>query len=166
MVVLGIDPGTARTGFGVVRVDGSTFRALDHGAVVTAPGVDMGARLARIHEAVSDLVRRHAPQAVALESLFVGANPRTILAVGQARGAVLAACGSAGVPSAEYSPAQVKAAVCGYGRAEKSQVGRMVEAILALAEAPASDHAADALAVAICHVSSAQSATALRRAVP
>jgi crossover junction endodeoxyribonuclease RuvC len=157
VIVLGIDPGTARTGFGVVRSHGGTLRALDHGVVSTPAGLDLGARLAQIFQAVRGLVDRHRPDAVALETLFVGQNPRTILTVGHARGAALAACGVAGVPSAEYSPGEVKTAVCGYGRAEKQQVARMVEAILAQGEAaPRSDHASDALAVAICHVTSAR----------
>jgi crossover junction endodeoxyribonuclease RuvC len=151
MIVLGIDPGTARTGYGVVRAEGSVMRALDHGCVQTRPEDDIGDRLATIHAAVQALIARHQPVEVALESLFVGSNPRTILTVGQARGAVLAACGAAGMTSAEYSPSEVKRAVCGHGRAEKGQVSRMVEAILGLREAPATDHAADALAVALCH---------------
>jgi crossover junction endodeoxyribonuclease RuvC len=156
MIVLGIDPGLARTGFGVVAADGSRVRLLAQGAVTTAAGLDTGTRLASIAAAVGELVERHRPDAVAVESLYVGANPRAILAVGQARGAALAACGRSGVPSAEYSPAQVKTAVCGYGRAEKGQVGRMVAAILGLAAAPASEHAADALAVAICHLAASR----------
>jgi crossover junction endodeoxyribonuclease RuvC len=166
VIVLGIDPGTARTGFGVVRSQGGTLRALDHGVVTTPAGMDLGARLAQIFEAIRELVGRHRPDAVALETLFVGSNPRTILTVGHARGAALAACGVAGVPSAEYSPGEVKTAVCGYGRAEKQQVARMVEAILGQGEAaPRSDHASDALAVAICHLASSrtQALTGARR---
>ena len=104
-----------------------------------------------IFEGVRELVAEHAPDAVVLEESFVGADARTALSVGQARGAVLVAASSAGVACAEYAPARVKQAVCGYGRAEKAQVQRMVKAILALAELPEPDHAADALAVAICH---------------
>jgi crossover junction endodeoxyribonuclease RuvC len=158
MIVLGIDPGTARTGYGVVEASGSSLRALDHGTIATRAGDEMAGRLAAIFDAVRELVSRHAPCAVALESLYVGTNPRTVLSVGQARGAALAACGAARIPSAEYAPGQVKAAVCGYGRAEKSQVGRMVEAILGLRTAPGSEHAADALAVAICHLSTLRTA--------
>src|SRR4051794_7516172 len=126
--------------------------------------MDLGLRLARIFEAIRELVERHRPDAVAVETLFVGANPRTIIAVGHARGAALAACGAAGVPSAEYSPAQVKTAVCGYGRAEKGQVGRMVQTILGLRDAPRSEHAADALAVAICHLTAARAGVPAGRA--
>jgi crossover junction endodeoxyribonuclease RuvC len=163
MIVLGIDPGTARTGFGVVRSEGSTLHALDHGTLATAAGEDVERRLARIFEAVQEILRRYRPDAAAVESLFVGANPRTVLSVGQARGAALAACGLAGVPSAEYTPGQVKTAVCGYGRAEKAQVGEMVTALLTLDRRPGSEHAADALAVAICHASTARSRALLSR---
>jgi crossover junction endodeoxyribonuclease RuvC len=108
-------------------------------------------RLLTIFEGVSGLISRHAPDAVALEESYVGADARIALSVGQARGAVLVAAASAGLDCAEYAPTRVKQAVCGYGRADKSQVQRMVKAILALEELPSPDHAADALAVAICH---------------
>ena len=108
-------------------------------------------RLLTIFEGVRELIAEHAPAAVALEESFVGADARIALSVGQARGAVLVAASSAGVACAEYAPASVKQAVCGYGRADKDQVGRMVKAILGLDELPAPNHAADALAVAICH---------------
>jgi crossover junction endodeoxyribonuclease RuvC len=108
-------------------------------------------RLLTIFEGVTELISRHAPDAVALEESYVGADARIALSVGQARGAVLVAAASAGIECVEYAPAQVKQAVCGYGRADKGQVQRMVKAILALEELPSPDHAADALAVAICH---------------
>jgi crossover junction endodeoxyribonuclease RuvC len=111
----------------------------------------MELRLKTIFEGVASLIAEHAPDAVALEESFVGADARTALSVGQARGAVLVAAALAGVPCAEYAPARVKQAVCGYGRAEKVQVQRMVRAILGLEELPTPHHAADALAVAICH---------------
>jgi crossover junction endodeoxyribonuclease RuvC len=111
----------------------------------------MDLRLLTIFEGVGELIARHAPDAVALEESYVGADARIALSVGQARGAVLVAASSAGVPCVEYAPAAVKQAVCGYGRAEKGQVQRMVKAILGLAEPPTPHHAADALAVAICH---------------
>ena len=151
MIVLGIDPGTAATGYGVIEERGSTLRALELGVVTTRAGDDPGARLASIHDRVRRLVLEHRPGCVAVEELYVGPNPRSILAVGQARGAALAACGTLGVPVAEYSVAVIKTAVCGYGRAEKAQVGQMVRAILALDGLPSSEHAADALAAAICH---------------
>ena len=111
----------------------------------------MAARLLTIYTGVQALIAEHAPDAVALEESFVGADARIALSVGQARGAVLVAASSAGAACAEYAPARVKQAVCGYGRADKQQVGKMVKAILGLAEIPAPNHAADALAVAICH---------------
>ena len=108
-------------------------------------------RLKTIHDAVADLIDRHEPDAVAIEESFVGADARTALSVGQARGAVLVAAACAGAVCVEYAPAHVKQAVCGYGRAEKQQVQKMVQAILSLQETPSPSHAADALAVAICH---------------
>ena len=111
----------------------------------------MEERLLTIFTGVQELIAQHAPDAVALEESFVGADARIALSVGQARGAVLVAAASAGVACAEYAPARVKQSVCGYGRADKDQVGRMVKAILALPAVPTPNHAADALAVAICH---------------
>ena len=151
MKVLGIDPGTAACGYGVVDATGGRLRALEHGSWRTAAGEAPALRLRTIFDAVGDVIARHRPDAAALEESFVGADARTALSVGQARGAALVACSAAGVPCAEYAPAHVKQAVCGYGRAEKGQVQRMVKAILALAEPPSPHHAADALAVAICH---------------
>jgi crossover junction endodeoxyribonuclease RuvC len=160
MVVLGIDPGLACTGFGIVAGEGSRLRALASGTIATTAGADTAARLASIQSEVGRLLDEHEPTSVALESLFIGTNPRTILSVGQARGAVLAACGAVGLDSCEYSPSQVKSAVCGYGRAEKGQVARMVGAILSLQQPPETDHASDALAVAVCHLWHAGSARA------
>ncbi len=151
MKVLGIDPGTAACGYGVVFQHGNRLRALDHGTWRTAPSETPEARLKTIFDGVTDLLALHAPAAVALEESFVGVDARTALSVGQARGAVLVACAAAGVRCAEYAPTRVKQAVCGYGRAEKGQVQRMVQAILGLTAPPTPNHAADALAVAICH---------------
>jgi crossover junction endodeoxyribonuclease RuvC len=149
--VLGIDPGTAACGFGVVFQHGNRLKALDHGTWRTAASDPPEARLKTIYDGVTELLRRYAPAAVALEESFVGVDARTALFVGQARGAVLVACAEAEVPCAEYAPARVKQAVCGYGRAEKGQVQRMVQALLGLEAPPTPNHAADALAVAICH---------------
>jgi crossover junction endodeoxyribonuclease RuvC len=149
--VLGIDPGTASTGFGVVSVDGSSLRMLDHGVISTGPRSGASQRLAEIHRRIAGLIAQHTPDEAAMEDLFVGVNPRNVLTVGQARGAVLAACGLAGLEAAAYPPAEVKAAVCGFGRAEKSQVQRMVGVMLGADLSAATDHATDALAVAICH---------------
>ena len=152
MKVLGIDPGTAACGYGVVYQHGNRLRALDHGTWRTAASERPEARLKTLFDGVTELVRTHAPAAVALEESFVGADARIALSVGQARGAVLVACAAAGVPCAEYAPARVKQTVCGYGRAEKGQVQRMVQTLLGLEAPPTPTHAADALAVAICHV--------------
>ena len=159
MIVLGIDPGMAETGYGVIAVEGSRMRALDHGVVATAARLPAARRLAAVHERIAELIARHAPDSAALEDLYVGANPRTILSVGQARGAVLAACGLAGLEAAGYPPAEVKKSVCGFGRADKGQMLRMVTAILGLDPPPATDHAADALAVAVCHATRARAST-------
>ncbi len=125
--------------------------AIDHGWWTTSAAERPELRLKTIFEGVDELIVRHEPDAVALEESFVGVDARTALSVGQARGAVLVACARAGVACAEYSPARVKQTVCGYGRAEKQQVQRMVKAILGLQSEPTPTHAADALAVAICH---------------
>jgi crossover junction endodeoxyribonuclease RuvC len=156
MILLGIDPGTAETGYGVIAVQGTHLRAVDHGVITTAAGTPLELRLTHIFAEVTDLIARHEPESVALEDLFVGGNPRTILSVGHARGAVLTACGRAGVAATGYPPAEVKLTVCGFGRADKTQVQRMVVASLRLDRAPASDHAADALAVAVCHAHSSR----------
>jgi crossover junction endodeoxyribonuclease RuvC len=149
--VIGIDPGTAACGYGIVHESEGRLRAIDHGWWTTSAADRPELRLKTIFDQVDGLIAEHAPDAVALEESFVGVDARTALSVGQARGAVLVACARAGVACAEYSPARVKQAVCGYGRAEKQQVQRMVKAILGLPSTPTPSHAADALAVAICH---------------
>jgi crossover junction endodeoxyribonuclease RuvC len=161
MIVLGIDPGTANTGYGVVGRHDGRLVALDGGVVHTVPGADPGARLEAIHARVGALIDEYDPEAVALEALYFGANVRSAIAVGQARGVVMLAAAQRGVPCCDYTPQQVKGAVCGSGRAEKGQVQRMVQALLGLAELPRPDHAADALAVAICHANGAPLRAAL-----
>jgi crossover junction endodeoxyribonuclease RuvC len=150
MIVLGIDPGTANTGYGVVESMGSRLRALDGGVIETASELALERRLAQIHLRVGELLDEHAPDSLAIEQLYFGANVRTAFAVGQARGVVLLAAGMRGIPCRSYTPQQVKGAVCGNGRAAKDQVQRMVGRLLGLTEVPHPDHAADALAVAIC----------------
>jgi crossover junction endodeoxyribonuclease RuvC len=149
--VLGIDPGTAACGYGIVQESGGRIRAIDHGWWRTLAGERPELRLKTIFDRVQELIAAHAPDAVALEESFVGADARTALSVGQARGAVLVAAAVVGVECSEYPPARLKQAVCGYGRAEKAQVQRMVRTILAMDSNPTPNHAADALAVAICH---------------
>ena len=151
MKVVGIDPGTAACGYGIVQESGGRLRGLAHGCWSTRAGEDPALRLKTIYDGVAGLIAEHAPAAVALEESYVGADARTALSVGQARGVVLVAAANAGVECVEYAPARVKQAVCGYGRAEKAQVQRMVKAILGLQALPTPNHAADALAVAICH---------------
>jgi crossover junction endodeoxyribonuclease RuvC len=149
--VLGIDPGTAACGYGIVSANGGRLEPVDFGWWPTPVRQRPEIRLKRIHDKVAELIARHEPEAVALEESYVGADARIALSVGQARGAALVACAAAHVVCAEYAPATVKHSICGYGRAEKGQVQRMVRTILGLAELPQPHHAADALAVAICH---------------
>jgi len=155
MIVLGIDPGTASTGYGVVARRGGRAVALDGGVITTPAALPLERRLADIHAALSDLIATHGPEAVAVEELYFGRNVRSALAVGQARGVALLAAGQHGVPCFAYTPQQITGAVCGNGRAEKEQVQRMVGALLALPSPPEPDHAADALAVALCHANGA-----------
>jgi crossover junction endodeoxyribonuclease RuvC len=161
VVVLGIDPGTAHTGYGVVLSHGSRLAALDGGVIETRAGVPLERRLVDIHARVGELIHEHGPVAVAVEDLYFGRNTHSALAVGQARGVVLLAAGMAGVPCFSYTPQAVKQSVCGSGGAAKDQVQRMVGALLSLPEPPEPDHAADALAVAICHANGAPLRAAL-----
>ncbi len=164
MVVLGIDPGLANTGYGVVQRRSGRLIALDGGVVTTRGEQATELRLTIVHAAVTDLILRHEPDAVALEELYFGQNTSSAFAVGQARGVVMLAAGQRGIRCQGYTPQQVKGAVCGSGRAPKDQVARMVQALLSLPELPGPDHAADALAVAVCHLSRAPLADALRAA--
>lgn len=161
MLVLGIDPGLANTGYGVVQSAGGRLVALDGGVIETAAGLPVERRLAEIYEAIDALLTEHEPQAMALEELYFGQNVKTAFAVGQARGVVMVAAGRRGLTCESYTPQQVKGAVCGNGRAEKEQVARMVQALLGLQVPPTPDHAADALAVAICHANCAPLSRAL-----
>lgn len=155
VVVLGIDPGTANTGYGVVVARGHKLGALDGGVVGTAPPEPLERRLAAIHARVNELIAEHRPDAVAIEGLYFGQNAQSAFAVGQARGVVMLSAGLAEIPCFSYTPQQIKQAVCGSGRAAKDQVQRMVGSLLALPDRPEPDHAADALAVAICHAQGA-----------
>ncbi|HUF01530.1 MAG TPA: crossover junction endodeoxyribonuclease RuvC [Gaiellaceae bacterium] len=151
MKVLGIDPGTAACGYGIVHGSDGRLRAGASGCWRTSARDPLHARLLTIFEGVRELIAEHEPDAVALEESYVGADARIALSVGQARGVVLVAAAAAGLDCAEHAPARVKQTVCGYGRAEKGQVQRMVTLILALDEEPRTSHEADAFAVAICH---------------
>ncbi len=150
MIVLGIDPGTAATGYGVVERNGAKLRALDYGCLETLPTQELPARLLEIHRAVTELILTHKPVQMGIERLFFNKNVQTAFAVGQARGVVLLAAAEHGLPVFEYGPHEVKLAVTGYGRADKRQVQLMVQAVLGMAVLPRPDDAADALAVAIC----------------
>jgi crossover junction endodeoxyribonuclease RuvC len=150
MIVLGIDPGTAALGYGVVERTGGSLRMIDVGCVVTSPDSNLGLRLRIIHDAVSELIETHHPMLVGVERLFFSKNVQTAFAVGQARGVVLLAAAQHDIDVREATPNEVKSAVTGYGAADKAQVGRMVATILGLPDVPSPDDAADALAVAIC----------------
>jgi crossover junction endodeoxyribonuclease RuvC len=150
VIVLGVDPGTAATGYGVVERSVGELRALDYGCLDTSPDVGLPERLVAIHSLVRDLIALHRPALMGVERLFFSRNAQTAFAVGQARGAVLLAAGEARVPVRDATPNEVKSAVAGYGAADKSQVQRMVQLVLGLPDLPSPDDAADALAVAIC----------------
>lgn len=150
-VVMGIDPGAANLGFGVVRIEGSRMVALDGGVVETSAELPMERRLERIHAALSELIEWHQPQAMALEDLYFGKNVHSAMAVGRASGVAMLAAAQRGVRCFAYTPQAIKKAVCGSGGAGKEQVQRMVGTLLGLPDPPTPDHAADALAVAICH---------------
>ena len=154
MKVFGIDPGSQRTGYGCVESDGSRHRLVVCGAIVTSPRLGFPAQLLRIHQQLSALLAEHRPDCVAVESVFHAVNVRSALVLGHARGVALLAAVEAGFTCAEYSPAEIKRAVVGYGRAEKQQVQEMVKMLLGLDEVPTPHDAADALAVAICHLHS------------
>ena len=161
MVVIGIDPGVASTGFGVVRVEGARMSALDGGVIEAPTGERAEGRLSRIHDALVELLAKHEPLAVALEYVYFGRNVRSAIAVGQARGVTLLAAAQRSVECFDYTPQAVKMSVCGNGAATKEQVQRMVGLLLGLRGAPRSNHASDALAVAICHAAHSSMAQAL-----
>ena len=155
VIVIGVDPGLANTGFGVVRTLGDRMVALDGGVIETPENLCVEQRLGRLHESLGELIRWHEPKAMALEELFFGKNVSSAVTVGQARGAAMLAAARHAVACFDYTPQAVKKAVCGSGSADKDQVQRMVASLLGLAEPPTPDHAADALAVAICHAGTA-----------
>jgi crossover junction endodeoxyribonuclease RuvC len=152
--VFGIDPGSERTGYGCVESDGSRHRLVTCGAIVSSPRLGFPTQLLRIYQRLTALLAEHRPECVAVESVFFAVNVRSALKLGHARGVALLAAVEGGYPCAEYSPAEIKRAVVGYGRAEKRQVQEMVKLILGLDEVPTPHDAADALAAAICHLNS------------
>ncbi len=150
MIVLGIDPGTARLGYGIVERQGSHLTMLDYGCLETINDRPLAQRLLLIHEGIDDLIETYRPEAVGVERLFFNRNVQTAMAVGQARGVVLLTAAQHGLPVLEYGPHEVKQAVTGYGKAPKDQVQRMVQMVLSMEQLPKPDDAADALAVAVC----------------
>lgn len=160
MIVLGIDPGTAALGYGIVEASRGRLREVDHGCLVTSPDSSMPQRLLAVHGLVDELLRTQQPTVVAIERLFFSRNAQTAFAVGQARGVVLLAAAQHGVPVVEATPNEVKSAIAGYGAADKAQVQRMVQVVLGMAELPRPDDAADALAIAVWAANSASSGMA------
>lgn len=151
MRILGIDPGYAIVGYGVIEAAGGLYRPLEYGAVTTPAGVEFGLRLQEIYEGMTELLRRFRPEAAAVEKLYFSNNKTTGIGVAEARGVILLSLAQAGVPLFEYTPMQVKQAVTGYGKALKPQVQEMTRRLLKLREIPKPDDTADALAMAICH---------------
>jgi len=160
--IFGIDPGSIRTGYGCVETDGTRHTLVTCGVLSAPAGSTLPDRLHVIHAGLTRLLRSSAPQCVVIENLFHARNARSALILGHARGVAVLAAVEAGVPLIEYTPAEIKLAVVGYGRADKVQVQRMVKLLLGLAQAPSPHDAADALAVAICHAHSGTAALAAR----
>lgn len=156
MVILGIDPGTGTTGFGVVKTDGRTFRLVEAGVIKTTPNAPLPGRLATIYNDINDVIKSANPQAVSIEKLFFAQNVTTAMAVSQARGVVMLAAEQAKLAVFEYTPLQIKQALTGYGRADKKQMQEMVKVMLGLKDTPKPDDCADALAAAICHAMTAK----------
>jgi len=155
MVILGIDPGVAIVGYGVVECVGGNFRCLEYGCITTPAHTLLEDRLSEVYEGMQELISRHRPDCMSVEELFFNNNQKTAVDVAQARGVILLAANQARLPIYEYTPLQVKSAVVGYGRAEKQQVMYMVRQYLHMKETPKPDDAADAIAIAICHGSTA-----------
>lgn len=163
MRIIGIDPGIATTGYGVVQTDGQRSAALDFGCIATASDLPMPQRLERIYDELKFIVERYQPNVMAVEKLFFSKNSNSAMQVGEARGVVVLAGCHAGMHVYEYTPLQVKQAVVGYGKAEKLQVQQMVKMLLGLSKIPRPDDAADALAIALCHAHAGATLTALSR---
>jgi crossover junction endodeoxyribonuclease RuvC len=156
VIILGIDPGTAALGYGIVESSRGRLRAVDHGCLVTSPDTALPERLLAVHALVDELIETHQPAVAAIERLFFSRNAQTAFGVGQARGVVLLAAAQHGVPVVEATPNEVKSAVAGYGAADKEQVQRMVQLVLGMTELPRPDDAADALAIAVWGAHSAR----------
>jgi len=157
MIILGIDPGYAIVGYGVIYYQSGRFRVLEYGAITTPAGMPLPKRLHRIYEGMEELIRKYKPDALSIEQLFFNTNSTTAIGVAEARGCILLSADMNNIPIFEYTPLQVKQAVTGYGRAEKKQIMQMTTTLLGLTEIPKPDDAADALAVAVCHAHSSSS---------
>ena len=151
MIILGIDPGVAIVGFGVIEYSGSKFKTLDYGVIRTPAHTDTEKRLATVYRELKDIIEKYKPEAMAVEELFWNTNQKTGICVAEARGTILVAAHQKGIKISEYTPLQVKQSVVGYGRADKKQVITMVTTLLNLPKPPKPDDTADALALAICH---------------
>lgn len=158
MIILGIDPGYAIVGYGIIDYTGNHFTVIDYGAVTTPAGMDFNKRLELIFDSIEVLIKKYRPSAMAIEKLFYNTNAKTVIDVAQARGVILLAAEKNGVEVSEYTPLQVKQSVVGYGRAEKKQVQEMMRLLLKLEKVPKPDDTADALAMAICHAHTCGSA--------
>lgn len=151
MKILGIDPGYAILGYGIVEMTGNRFKVCDYGAVTTDAGMEMPDRLKILYQSLMDIIAEHEPDVASVEELFFNTNAKTAILVGQARGVAVLACANSGLEINEYTPLQIKQALVGYGRADKKQVQAMIKTILNLKAVPKPDDTADALAAAVCH---------------
>lgn len=151
MRIIGIDPGYAIMGWGILDLKGNKFSVVDYGSITTDAGVDAAKRLQHIYAELGAIIAKYEPKEAAIEELFFNNNAKTVILVGEARGIAVLACANAGLEISEYTPLQIKQALVGYGRADKKQVQAMVKAILNLKEVPRPDDTADAVAAAICH---------------
>lgn len=151
MKILGIDPGYAILGYGIVEMTGNRFKVCDYGAVTTDAGMEMPDRLKVLYQSLMDIIAEHEPDVASVEELFFNTNAKTAILVGQARGVAVLACANSGLEINEYTPLQIKQALVGYGRADKKQVQAMIKTILNLKAVPKPDDTADALAAAVCH---------------
>lgn len=154
MIILGLDPGTATTGYGIVKEEAGKLELVDYGCIETKAGIELSKRLGEIFDQLNSIIKKYDPHEIAIEELFFSANTKTAIAVGHARGVLMLASEKSGKAVAEYTPLQVKQSLVGYGRADKNQVQQMVKIFLNLKEIPKPDDAADALAIAICHIHS------------
>lgn len=156
MIILGIDPGIAIVGYGVVEYKGNKFRTIDYGAITTKAHTKLDFRLVSVYDELCEIIHKYKPDAISIEELFFNTNVKTAITVAHARGVIVLAAAKSGIPTFEYTPLQIKQALTGYGRADKPQMQNMVKIMLNLNAVPKPDDVADALAVAICHAHSAR----------